>query len=97
MLTVFVYNSSGCMYNSKYCMYNSSGCMYNSKEVKSMAVMKTCKKCGRNFPLNSKYFNKNDTTKDGYQSYCRACQRKEVMSKELQKRYKEKLKKKGSK
>ena len=56
--------------------------------------MKTCKKCGRNFPLNSKYFNKNDTTKDGYQSYCRACQRKEVMSKELQKRYKEKLKKK---
>lgn len=62
-----------------------------------MAVMKTCKKCGRNFPLNSKYFNKNDTTKDGYQSYCRACQRKEIMSKELQKRYKEKLKKKGGK
>ena len=42
-----------------------------------MSVMKTCKKCGRSLPLNKKYFNQNETSKDGYQSYCRSCQKKQ--------------------
>ena len=45
--------------------------------MNNMAVMKTCKKCGRSFPLTKKYFNENETSKDGYQSYCRACQKKQ--------------------
>ena len=36
----------------------------------SMAVYKTCKKCGRSLPMTPKFFNKNETSKDGYQSYC---------------------------
>ena len=43
----------------------------NIQEVmNNMAVMKTCKKCGRSLPLTKKYFNENETSKDGYQSYC---------------------------
>ena len=38
--------------------------------MNNMAVMKTCKKCGRSLPLTKKYFNENETSKDGYQSYC---------------------------
>lgn len=37
-----------------------------------MAVNKVCKKCGRSLPMTPKYFNKNETSKDGFQSYCRA-------------------------
>ena len=41
------------------------------KEVMlSMAVYKTCKKCGRSLPMTPKWFNKNETSRDGYQSYC---------------------------
>lgn len=35
-----------------------------------MAVYKTCKKCKRSFPMTPKWFNKNETSKDGFQSYC---------------------------
>ena len=42
--------------------------------------MKTCKKCGRSLPLNKKYFNQNETSKDGYQSYCRSCQKKQEVA-----------------
>ena len=30
-----------------------------------MAVYKTCKKCGRSLPMTPKFFNKNETSKDG--------------------------------
>ena len=41
------------------------------KEVMlSMAVYKTCKKCNRSFPMTPKWFNKNETSSDGFQSYC---------------------------
>lgn len=35
-----------------------------------MAAYKTCKLCGRSFPMTKKYFNENRTSKDGFQSYC---------------------------
>ena len=41
-----------------------------------MAAYKTCKKCGRSLPMTKKYFNENVTSKDGFQSYCRSCQKK---------------------
>ena len=41
-----------------------------------MAVYKKCKKCGRSLPMTPKYFNKNETSKDGFQSYCRSCWQK---------------------
>ena len=41
-------------------------------DIKSMAAYKTCKKCGRAFPMTPIYFNKNETSKDGFQSYCRS-------------------------
>ena len=38
------------------------------KEVMlSMAVYKKCKRCGRSLPMTPKYFNKNETSKDGFQ------------------------------
>lgn len=36
--------------------------------------MKLCKKCGRE--LSEDYFNKNASSKDGLQAYCKECQRK---------------------
>ncbi len=30
-----------------------------------MAVNKVCKKCGRSLPMTPKFFNKNETSKDG--------------------------------
>ena len=45
--------------------------IYRVKEVMlSMAVYKKCRKCGRSFPMTPKWFNKNETSKDGFQSYC---------------------------
>ena len=41
-------------------------------DIKSMGAYKTCKKCNRAFPMTPKYFNKNETSKDGFQSYCRS-------------------------
>ena len=41
---------------------------------------KTCKKCNRSFPMTKKYFNENQTSKDGFQSYCRSCQRKQEVA-----------------
>lgn len=35
-----------------------------------MAAYKTCKKCGRSFPMTKKYYNTNTTSSDGFQSYC---------------------------
>lgn len=48
-----------------------------------MAAYKTCKKCGRSFPMTRKYFNENVTSKDGFQSYCRSCQRKQEVANKL--------------
>lgn len=41
-------------------------------DVKPMAVNKVCKKCGRSLPMTPKFFNKNESSKDGFQSYCRS-------------------------
>ena len=30
-----------------------------------MAVYKKCKKCGRSLPMTPKYYNRNETSKDG--------------------------------
>ena len=46
----------------------------------SMAVYKTCKKCKRSFPMTPKWFNRNETSKDGFQSYCRSCQKKQEVA-----------------
>lgn len=48
-----------------------------------MSAYKTCKKCGRSFPMTRKYFNENVTSKDGFQSYCRSCQRKQEVANKL--------------
>ena len=45
---------------------------------------KKCSKCGRKLPLSE--FNKNNSTKDGYESYCRGCKSQYV--KELRQRHK---------
>lgn len=45
-----------------------------------MSAYKTCKKCGRSFPMTKKYFNENVTSRDGFQSYCRSCQRKQELA-----------------
>ena len=29
-------------------------------------MYKTCKKCGRSLPLTKKFFNENETSRDGY-------------------------------
>lgn len=46
---------------------------------------KTCKRCNRSFPATKKYFNENRTSKDGLQSYCRSCQRKQEVANKLAK------------
>lgn len=38
---------------------------------------KTCKRCGRSLPATKRYFNENKSSKDGLQSYCRSCQKKQ--------------------
>lgn len=48
-----------------------------------MAAYKTCKKCGRSLPMTKKYYNENVTSKDGFQSYCRSCQRKQEVANKL--------------
>lgn len=45
---------------------------------------KKCSKCGRKLPLSE--FSKNNSTKDGYESYCRGCKNQYV--KELRQRHK---------
>lgn len=45
---------------------------------------KKCSKCGRKLPLSE--FSKNNSTKDGYESYCRGCKSQYV--KELRQRHK---------
>lgn len=50
-----------------------------------MSAYKTCKKCGRSLPMTKKYFNENVTSKDGFQSYCRSCQKKQGVANELKK------------
>lgn len=45
-----------------------------------MSVYKKCTKCGRSFPANKKYYNENKTSKDGFQSYCLSCQRKQEVA-----------------
>ena len=42
-----------------------------------MSVMKTCKRCKRSLPMTKKYFNENVSSRDGFQSYCRSCQKKQ--------------------
>lgn len=51
----------------------------------SMAAYKTCKLCGRSFPMTKKYYNINSTSKDGFQSYCRSCQRKQEVKSAMDK------------
>lgn len=46
---------------------------------------KVCKKCGRSFPMTKKYFNENSTSKDGFQSYCRSCQKKQEVADAMKK------------
>lgn len=50
-----------------------------------MSAYKQCKKCGRSFPMTKKYFNENQTSRDGYQSYCRSCQKKQEVANALKK------------
>lgn len=45
-----------------------------------MSSYKTCKKCGRSLPMTKKYYNTNETSVDGYQSYCRSCQKRQNLS-----------------
>lgn len=53
---------------------------------------KKCSKCGRELPLSE--FSKNNSTKDGYDYYCRSC--KSIISKEVRERTKaNKIKKSG--
>lgn len=46
-------------------------------------MYKVCKKCGRSLPATKKYFNENQTSKDGFQSYCRSCQQKQEVADKL--------------
>lgn len=39
---------------------------------------KTCKKCGRTFPLSDKYFAKRKDSKDGYRNECKECTKKYI-------------------
>ena len=48
-----------------------------------MAAYKVCKKCGRSLPMTKKYYNENATSKDGFQSYCRSCQKKTEVANKL--------------
>ncbi len=56
-----------------------------------MSMYKVCKKCGRSLPAHKKYFNENRTSKDGFQSYCRSCQKRQEIANALKR-----LKKRGS-
>ena len=58
----------------------------------NMAVNKVCKKCGRSLPMTPKYINENETSKDGFQSYCRACQKKQKIANKQKKMRKGKRK-----
>ena len=57
--------------------------MKKKEVIFNMAVNKVCKKCGRSLPMTPKYFNKNETSKDGFQSYSRACQKKQEIADKL--------------
>ena len=54
-----------------------------------MAETKICKKCGRELPLEA--FSKHKGTKDGLQTWCRACQVRQVKEGRARKKAQEKI------